>query len=96
MAEGKKINANNSSSLVISDSIRMTNEISMQNQNEGGRPKTIPDDKLTRKIGFIKSLTENIQNLNYGFDKFLTENKQNFTPENYGFMNDYLKTHIVN
>jgi len=91
-AEGKKINQNVSSSLIISDSIRMTNEISMQNDS---RPKTIPDDKLTKKIGFIKSLTENIQNLNYNFDKFLIENKHNFKPENYAFMNEFLQTYKV-
>lgn len=93
-AEGKKIkmDPSHSSSLAISDSIRMTNEISMQND---GRPRTIPDDKLTRKIGFIKSLTENIQNLNGKFDKFLIENKQNFKPENYQYMNEFLQTYKV-
>ena len=92
-AEGKRINPiNNNSSLVISDSIRMTNEISNRND---GRPKTIPEDKLTKKIGFIKSLTENIQNLNHNFEKYLIENKQNFKPENYSFMTDSLKTYKV-
>jgi hypothetical protein len=93
-AEGKNININNNniSSLAISDSIKMTKEISMQNDS---RPKTIPDDKLTKKIGFIKSLTENIQNLNLNFEKFLIENKQNFKPENYAFMNEFLNIYKV-
>lgn len=53
------------------------------------------DDKITKKLGFIKELSENIMNLNLDLENFLRENKFNFLPENFSCLTDFLKTYNV-
>lgn len=85
---GKNINITN----IGENTMRMPNESYNIDTN---RMTMIQDDKLTKKIIFIKSLTENMANLNLDLENFLTQNKQNFTSDNYSSLLDFLNTYKV-
>lgn len=83
---------NNYSRNFNASSSRVPNDLFNMDTN---RNTHLPEDKLTKKIIFIKSLTENLSNLNLDLENFLNQNKQSFTLENYSYLNDFLNTYKV-
>ncbi len=88
-SESKMNNIGNN--IISSSRISNGDNIDMDNN----RFSFIPDDKLTKKISFIKSLTENLSKLNLDLENFLKQNKQNFGSEYHSYLNDFLSTYKV-
>jgi hypothetical protein len=91
-AESKMNNNLGNMSNNINASSRISNDPYYMDTN---RLSMIPDDVLTKKIMFIKSLTENLSKLNLDLENFLKQNKQNFNAENYSYLTDFLNTYKV-
>ena len=83
---------NNNMSHKINASSRISNDTYSLETN---RLSMIPEDVLTKKILFIKGLTENLGKLNLDLENFLKQNKQNFKDDNYSYLNDFLNTYKV-
>jgi hypothetical protein len=80
----------------MSHNINASSRISNDTYNlETNRLSMIPEDVLTKKILFIKGLTENLGKLNLDLENFLKQNKQNFKDDNYSYLNDFLNTYKV-
>jgi len=76
----------------INGSSRMINEM----ENIGiTRLSMLPDDILTKKVIFIKTLTDNLAKLNLDFDNFLQQNKKSFSSEISISLNEFLNTYRV-
>lgn len=76
----------------INGSSRMINEM----ENIGmTRLSMLPDDKLTKKVIFIKTLTDNLAKLNLDFDNFLQQNKKNLSSDICISLNEFLNTYKV-
>lgn len=91
-AEAKMNNNMGNMTNNINASSRISNETYNMDTN---RFSMIPEDVLTKKIIFIKSLTENLGKLNLDLENFLKQNKQNFKDDNYSYLIDFLNTYKV-
>lgn len=81
----------------FSNFINSTSRVETKNYNLGtNRFSMIQEDRLTKKITFIQSLTDSLGKLNLDLENFLKQNKSNFSSDNYSYLNDFLNTYKVN
>jgi len=79
------------------NNLNATSRLGNESYNLGTNRFSLPqEDKLTKKIAFIKTLTDSLGKLNFDFENFIKLNRQNLNSDNYSYLNDFLNTYKVN
>jgi len=94
--EAESKNTNKINNQDFSNNFNLTSRIGNESYNlKTERFSFQNDDKLTKKMTYMRTISESFGRLNLDFENFLKLNKQNLSNENYSSLNDFLNTYKV-